>query len=403
MNNPTPTAININLSTSGSRLGGAAIAAEFHSRQMAESFPVELWRMWDCDEESYLDKLKIVNFKSKTKFYLLDNYLPRKLKPFFLDSDILEQVATSAPKIIHLHNPIPSIAFEKIAKRSSQSGIKVAASTHGFYEVMNPNFNFKSYEKWVWKKGITAPVVRSLEYIDAFFSGYPSEKEMLVNLGVPEDKIYLAPNGVNPFFLITPTQAELDATTNKFSLCLDRPIILFIGNHNANKGLDTVMKISSQLSEPCTMVVGGKLTTPDEPQNWQDKFPKSKSVDIVFTDYLTTVEQRALYRLSDMLLFPSLADTLPLTIIEAMATELPVIAYDVGGISYQLQDGCGIIVKSGDFTGFLSAVEKLISDSQMRTEIAKKAKLRQEEIFSWEKTARTTIDVYKQLLNPLHE
>jgi alpha-maltose-1-phosphate synthase len=391
-----PTAININLSTSGSRLGGAAIAAEFHSRQMAASFPVELWRMWDCDEEIYLDNLKIINFTSRTKFDFLNISLPSKLKSFFLDSDILERAIVAAPKIIHLHNPLPSLAFERIAARGSQSGIKIVTSTHGFHEVMNPNYGLKGYEKWLWKNGITKPIINSLKYMSAIFSGYPDEKDMLINLGVPEDKIHLAPNGVNPFFLTLPTPAELDAVVDKFNLCLDRPILLFIGNHTANKGLDTIMKVASQLSSPCTVLIGGKLLTPDEPQQWRSRFPPNELVKIVFTDYLTTVEQRALYRLSDLLLFPSLADTLPLTIVEAMATELVVIAYDVGGISYQLQDGCGILVTLGDFTGFFNAVEQLISDPNMRSQIAKKAKLRQEEIFSWDKTSELTIDIYKQ-------
>jgi alpha-maltose-1-phosphate synthase len=391
-----PIVININLSTSGSRLGGAAIAAEFHSRQMATSFPVELWRMWDCDEEIYLDNLKIINFTSRTKFDFLNISLPGKLKSFFLDSDILERAIIAAPKIIHLHNPLPSLAFERIAALASQSGIKIVTSTHGFYEVMNPNYALKGYEKWLWKNGITKPIINSLKYMSAIFSGYPDEKGMLINLGVPEDKIHLAPNGVNPFFLTLPTPTELDAVVDKFNLCLDRPILLFIGNHTANKGLGTIMKVASQLSSPCTVLIGGKLLTPDEPQQWRSRFPPNELVNIVFTDYLTTIEQRALYRLSDLLLFPSLADTLPLTIVEAMATELVVIAYDVGGISYQLQDGCGILVTSGDFTGFLNAVEQLISDPNMRSQIAKKAKIRQEEIFSWDKTSELTIDIYKQ-------
>ncbi len=393
-----PTAININLSTSGSRLGGAAIAAEFHSRQMAEFFPVELWRMWDSDEEMYLGKLKVINFTSKTKFDFLNISVPQKLRSFFLDSDILERVTIASPKIIHLHNPLPSLAFEKIANRASQSGIKVVASTHGFYEVMNPNYGLKSYEKWLWKKGVTKPITNSFRHISAFLSGYPAEQEMLINLGICEDKIHLAPNGVNPFFLTPPTRSELDAVINKFNLCLNHPILLFIGNHTANKGLDTVIKIASQLSFQCTVVVGGKLLTPDEPQQWKERFTPNELVDIVFTDYLTNLEQRALYQLADLLLFPSLADTLPLTIIEAMATGLPTIAYDVGGISYQLQDGCGILVKVGDFSGFLTAVEKAISNPEMRSEIAKKAKLRQETIFSWGKTANITIDIYKKII-----
>jgi alpha-maltose-1-phosphate synthase len=394
-----PTAININLSTSGSRLGGAAIAAEFHSRYMAESFPIELWRMWDCDEEIYVDKLKVINFTSKTKFDFFSDYLPRKLKSTFLDSDILERVITTAPKIIHLHNLLPSLAFQKIVNQASKSGMKVVASTHGFYEIMNPNYGLKGYEKWLWKQSVTKPIIKSLKYIDAFFSGYPAEKDLLINLGVPKEKIHLAPNGVNPFFLKHPTQVELDNVISRFSLQLDRPILLFIGNHTVNKGLDTVMKVASQLSSHCTIVVGGRLTNPDEPQQWKDRFPSNKLVDIVFTDYLSYAEQRALYQLSNVLLFPSVADTLPLTIVEAMATGLPVIAYDVGGISYQLQDDCGIIIKIGDFGGFLNAVKQLMSDPQMRSKIAKKAKSRQEAIFAWEKTAKIAIDVYKQIID----
>jgi alpha-maltose-1-phosphate synthase len=393
-----PTAININISSSGSKLGGAAIAAEFHSRQMAESFPVELWRMWDDNTEIYLDKLKVINFESKTKFDFLNIPLPRKLRSLFLDSNISEQIAIAAPKIIHLHNPLPGLAFEKIVDRASQAGIKVVASTHGFYEVMNPNYGLKWYEKCLWEQGVTSPIVRSLQHMSAVFSGYPAEKDTLINLGVPESKIHLAPNGVNPFFITPPTTAELDAAIDKFNLHFDRPILLFIGNHSPNKGLDTIMKLASQLSSPCTIVVGGRLLNPDEPQQWKERFSPNKLVNIIFTDYLTELEQRALYRLSDLLLFPSLADTLPLTIIESMASELPVIAYDIGGISYQLQDGCGILVKVGDFTRFLAAVEQAVSDLEMRTEIAKKAKLRQEAIFSWEKTANMTIDVYKQII-----
>ena len=192
-----PTAININLSTSGSRLGGAAIAAEFHSRYMAESFPVELWRMWDRDEEFYLDKLKVRNFSSKTKFNFLGDSLPKRVRAFLLDSDILDRVLTTQPSIIHIHNPLPSLAFKQIIRQASQANIKVVVSTHGFFEVMYPNYNFQPHEKWLWQQGIAKPVFSALKYVDAITSLYPDEKKMLVELGVPEDKIQLTPNGVS--------------------------------------------------------------------------------------------------------------------------------------------------------------------------------------------------------------
>jgi alpha-maltose-1-phosphate synthase len=393
-----PIAVNINLSTSGSRLGGAAIAAGFHCQYMAKSFSIELWRMWDKDEELYADDLKITNFTSQTNLGIFSRFLPKRAKSFLLNSQIPQKLKSQPPKIVHLHNPIPSLAFEEIVRQCKQQKISVFASTHGFYEVMYPNYGLKPYESILWKYGITQPVVRALQDLDGIFSLYPAESTMLTDLGVAAAKIHLAPNGVNPFFLTASLAAEQTAVIDKFKLSLEHPIFLFIGNHTANKGLDTVMKVASQLTLPCTFVIGGKLLHPEEPQQWQQQFPVSSSVNVIFTDYLTTIEQRALYQLASVLLFPSLADTLPLTIIEAMASKLPVIAYDVGGISYQLQDGCGILVEAGDTKSFLHAIEQAISNPTMLNQIALKAKARQESIFSWEKTAQTTIDVYKQFL-----
>ncbi|NJN10183.1 MAG: glycosyltransferase family 4 protein [Richelia sp. RM2_1_2] len=392
-----PKAIVVNLSTSGSRLGGGAVAAEWHSRFMAAKLPLELWRMWDKNEEFYLDKLKIKNYTIRTKLGAVDKLLPKKLRAFFLDSTILEDILDIRPNIVHLQNPLPGLAFEKIARKSSEAGIKIVASTHGFFEVMNPNYGLPAYQKWAWQKGITQPITRALNYVDAILSGYPNEKQMLIERGVPEHKIHLVPNGINPFFLAPPSQEECNTVLEKFSISQEKPILLFIGNHTGNKGLDTVIKVASCLSQPATVVIGGKLLSPDEPLQWRQKIPPANNVDVIFTDFLTLSEQRAIYNLSTILLFPSLADTLPLTILEAMAIGLPVIAYDTGGISYQLENNSGIVVKQKDFDKFYDAVELLLNNRDIREEIIINAKKRQSELFSWEIAADLTLEIYDKI------
>jgi alpha-maltose-1-phosphate synthase len=390
-------AIVVNLSTSGSRLGGGAVAAEWHSRFMAAKFPVELWRMWDKDEEFYIDELKIKNYTTRTKLGAGDKLLPKKLRAFFLDSKILEDILDIRPDIIHLQNPLPGLAFEKIASKSSEAGIKVVASTHGFFEVMNPNYGLPAYQKWAWEKGITQPITRALNYVDAVLSGYPNEKQMLIERGVPEDKIHLVPNGINPFFLIPPSQEECNNVLEKFSISQEKPILLFIGNHTGNKGLDTIIKVTSCLSQAATVVIGGKLLSPEEPLQWRQKIPPANNVDVIFTDFLTLTEQRALYNLSTILLFPSLADTLPLTILEAMAIGLPVIAYDTGGISYQLENNSGIVVEQRNFEKFYMAIELLLDSLSLRNEIILNAKKRQSQLFSWEIAADMTLELYDKI------
>jgi alpha-maltose-1-phosphate synthase len=298
---------------------------------------------------------------------------------------------------VHLQNPGPALEFERIACACQQQGIKVVASTHGFYEIFYPNYGLKWYEQFGWNEWLTKPIQRSFKYIDAFLSGYPAEKQLLLNQGVPESKIHLVPNGINPFFEGTPTPTEREATIQKFQLTLDQPILLFIGNHTANKGLDAVVEVAASLETPATVVIGGKLRTPDEPAQWQAKMPVDSPVRLVFTDYLSHAEQRVLYHLSTLLLFPSLADTLPLTILEAMACNLPVVAYDTGGIAYQLADHAGVVIPQGNITTLKKTVATLLTQPQTLQAIGTKAKTRQQELFSWDLAARNTVQIYRTL------
>ncbi len=394
-----PEVVVVNVSVSGSRLGGAAIAAEWHSRFLAKQCLVELWRMWDADSSSQIDSLQVRNFVSTPRFGALGKSLPRRAKALVLQSKILSQLLELKPKIVHLQNPGPALEFERIARQCQENGIKVVASTHGFYEVFNPNFSWTWYENYGWKQWLTKPIQRSFPYIDAFLSGYPDERSLLLENGVSADKIHLVPNGINPLFETPPTLEEQQQTLEKFDLSPAEPTLLFIGNHTANKGLDTVVEIAAQLNRPATVVIGGKLLTPDEPQHWQAKIPKDSPVKLLFTDYLSNIEQRVLYNFATLLLFPSMADTLPLTILEAMACSLPVIAYDTGGIAYQLAEGAGCVVPQGNSAQFLTNVKALLDNPTQRQAIAVAARHRQQQLFSWSLAAQTTIDIYQDLLN----
>jgi alpha-maltose-1-phosphate synthase len=387
----------VNLSTSGSRIGGAAIAAEWHSRYMAAHYQVELWRMWDETSTFKIDDLVIRNFESRTKFGSIKKFLPRQLKAFLLESTFLEKLLEQSPDIIHLQNPVPGLFFEKIITQAKIAGIKVVASTHGFVEVFNHFGLTNPIQKFACHQLLTKPVMRSLANIDAIVSGYPQEKEVLSPLGITPDKIHLVPNGLNPFYLKAPTPQEHQSVLKKYNITADQPILLFIGNHNANKGIATVLEVAATISEKVSVVIGGKLLDPGEPERWKQKIPSAANVDLIFTDFLSLEDQRALYHLSSILLFPSLSDTLPLTIIEAMASGLPVVAYDVGGISFQLAEHSGVLIKAGNSAGYLHAVENLLRNSDQRETIKINSQARQKALFSWEKAAVKTIEIYEQL------
>ena len=71
----------------------------------------------------------------------------------------------------------------------------------------------------------------------------------------------------------------------------------------------------------------------------------------------------ALYARADIFTFPTQADVLPLAIMEAMASGLPVITTAVGGVSKQVEHGVdGFLIRPGDAGALAEATLRLARD-----------------------------------------
>lgn len=103
--------------------------------------------------------------------------------------------------------------------------------------------------------------------------------------------------------------------------------------------------------------------------------------------WLSRDEQRALLRDADLYLQPSaagLGEWMPRTILEAMATGLPVLATEVGGIADVVADGDGgLLVGSGDREALAAAMRRLAGDERLRSALGARARERALEEFSW--------------------
>ena len=70
-----------------------------------------------------------------------------------------------------------------------------------------------------------------------------------------------------------------------------------------------------------------------------------------------------------------------------MACGLPVIAFDVGGINFLLNDECGYLIKPNCVEDYIRKVNSVLRNKKNLDKNSKNALKRQKEIFSWSKAA----------------
>ncbi len=96
---------------------------------------------------------------------------------------------------------------------------------------------------------------------------------------------------------------------------------------------------------------------------------------------------------------PSLTEGLPVTLLEAMQAEVPVIATSVGGIPEVLGEGrAGLMVRPGDPLDLAAALRRLYEDEGFRAELGRRGKGAGVERFSGEEMAQRYHEIYKEVL-----
>jgi glycosyltransferase involved in cell wall biosynthesis len=102
---------------------------------------------------------------------------------------------------------------------------------------------------------------------------------------------------------------------------------------------------------------------------------------------------------SDLFVLSSRSEGLPLSILEAMAAGLPVVATSVGGIPELVVDGeTGFLVPPGDPQSLAGAIERLVHDPELRRRLGTAGRSRAAERFDLVSARRAHIDLYASLL-----
>jgi sugar transferase (PEP-CTERM/EpsH1 system associated) len=107
----------------------------------------------------------------------------------------------------------------------------------------------------------------------------------------------------------------------------------------------------------------------------------------------------ALMQLMDIFILPSLAEGISNTLLEAMASGLPVIATSVGGNVELVEEGVnGRLVPVNNVVAMADALAELVDDPTLRQSMGEKGLALVRTTFNWEKTVADYLAVYDTLL-----
>lgn len=104
------------------------------------------------------------------------------------------------------------------------------------------------------------------------------------------------------------------------------------------------------------------------------------------------------YQNADLLVNPSFSESFGMTLVEAMASELPVIGSRVGGMREIVDEGrTGLLAEAGDVNGLAEAMVSLLKDDRARSEMARLGRKKVVELFSWDRVAESLLRSYHRI------
>jgi D-inositol-3-phosphate glycosyltransferase len=187
---------------------------------------------------------------------------------------------------------------------------------------------------------------------------------------------------------------------------LDTPILLFVGRIERLKGIDTLLESVAVVSRFCAgrdlkvLIVGGGGQT--EAENAELRRVVQLHRDLNLEDQVEFVGSKPqemlplYYSAADITIMPSHYESFGLVAVESMASGTPVIASDVGGLSYTVRDGeTGFLVPHENHFALAEKVHALLKDPHMRQEMGEQA-ARHAAQYSWKNIATQVVEVYDQ-------
>lgn len=220
-----------------------------------------------------------------------------------------------------------------------------------------------------------------------------SRGEIINLMGFPEEKVTAIPLGVNKAYFERVAQGEIQSTLAKFKI--DKPFFLFIGSIQLRKNLKRIIAahaaLPGDMATEFPLVIAGKLAWNDESTNTaiQNGVLAGRCIQL---SYVTESDKRSLLQTSLGLVFASLYEGFGLPLLEAFASECPVITSNCTSMPEVASDAA-ILVDPNSQDSITNAMASLVNTPAIIKTLKTKG-LERARLFPWSRTASETKNIY---------
>ncbi|PKM80618.1 MAG: DUF1957 domain-containing protein [Firmicutes bacterium HGW-Firmicutes-14] len=214
---------------------------------------------------------------------------------------------------------------------------------------------------------------------------------------LPADKIRIIANGVEVKNVI-PRVVD-PGFRSKYALPFEK-IVYFVGRLVPEKGVQVLIQAVPQIIKKfpnVKFVISGKGSYQEELYKLAEQLGVNHKV--YFTGFADDDTRNMLFACSDLAVFPSLYEPFGIVALEAMATRVPVIVSETGGLSEVVEHGVdGLKVYPDDVNSLASAVLRILSEPGLAEKLSHSGWEKVNSVYNWGFIAAETIKVYREVV-----
>ena len=221
-----------------------------------------------------------------------------------------------------------------------------------------------------------------------------TRNDLIELLGVRSDRIDVVPLGLGSVRRAAPLPER--ETRARFELG-ERRVVLSLSAKRPHKNLIALIDALARLpadSRPLLVLPG--YPTAHEAELRERAVSAGVADDVRFPAWVSAAELEGLWALADAFVYPSLYEGFGLPVLEAMARGVPVACSDASSLP-EVAGEAALLFDPHDEAAVAAALRRLLEDRALRERLRARGLARVAE-FTWERTARLTLESYRRTL-----